>query len=155
MHWSAAGEGTVAYIDIPGDPGLQAVCTDNRDLAAFVDSWVRDLPGPYRIDTLVDAAIYREGSIDASPAWVVETEGTTVIATWMNLSPPIILEAPAPLFKADQDVYSHLLFSDDATICVGDRQVEGRPYPRDIWRTSIGGDRSSCVVALSETFIDV
>ena len=36
-----------------------------------------------------------------------------------------------------------------------DRQIEGEPYRRDIWQQSIGGERSSCVVALSETFIEV
>ncbi|MEE3258752.1 MAG: hypothetical protein VX293_06050 [Candidatus Latescibacterota bacterium] len=154
-HYCGAGEGTVAYVDIPGDPGLRAVCTDNRDLAAFVDSWVRDLPGPYQIDVVIDAAIRREGSIDAAPAWVIETGGATVVATWFNLEPPVIMEAPAPTVKPDRDVYSHLFFTDEATIRIDDRSVEGEPYLRDIWQQSIGGERSSCVVALSETFIEV
>ena len=154
-HYCAAGEGTVVYVDIPGDPGLRAVCTDNRDLAAFVDGWVRDLPGPYQIDVVHDAVVHREGSIDAGPSWVVETEGAMVSTTWSNLEAPVVLEAPAPMFKPNQDVYSHLLFTDEAAIHMGDRQIEGEPYRRDIWQQSIGGERSSCVVALSETFIEV
>jgi len=35
------------------------------------------------------------------------------------------------------------------------RAVEGKPYTRDIWKKSIGGDRSSCVFALAETFIRI
>ena len=34
--YSPAGQGTVAYIDIPGSEGLAAVCTDNPDLADFI-----------------------------------------------------------------------------------------------------------------------
>ena len=118
-------------------------------------SWARGLPGPYDIDAVIDADIRREGRIDDHPAWVIASEGTTVVATWHHLAPPVILEAPAPAFKPNQDVFSHLFFTDEASIRIGDREVEGQPYTREIWRKSIGGDRSSCVVALSETFIDV
>jgi hypothetical protein len=59
------------------------------------------------------------------------------------------------MFKPNQDVYSHLLFTDEAAIRIGDRQIEGETYRRDIWQQSIGGERSSCLVALSETFIEV
>ena len=38
---------------------------------------------------------------------------------------------------------------------IDERVVEGQPYAREIWRKSIGGERSSCVVVLSDTFIDV
>ena len=34
--YSPVGQGTVAYIDIPGSEGLAAVCTDNPDLADFI-----------------------------------------------------------------------------------------------------------------------
>ena len=155
MHYCPAGEGTVVYVNIPGDPGLRAVCTDNRDLADWIDGWARELSGPYDIDAVVDADIRREGRIDDNPAWVIATEGATVVATWHHLAPPMILEAPAPAFRSDQDVFSHLLFTDEASIRIDGREVKGQPYTCEIWRKSIGGDRSSCVVALSETFIDV
>ena len=155
MHYCPAGEGTAVYVNIPGDPGFRAVCTDNRGVAAWIDGWVRGLPGPYDIDAVIDAHIRREGRIDDSPAWVIATEEAMVVATWRHLAPPVILETPAPAFKSDQDVFSHLLFTDEASIRIGDHEVEGQPYRREVWRKSIGGDRSSCVVALSETFIDV
>ena len=116
---------------------------------------MRGLPGPYDIDAVIDSDIRREGRIDDSPAWVIATEEAMVVATWRHLAPPVILEAPAPAFKSDQDVFSHLLFTDEASIRIGDHEVEGQPYRHEVWRKSIGGDRGSCVVALSETFIDV
>ena len=154
-HYCEAGEGTVVYVDIPGDPGLRAVCTDNRDLMAFMDAWVRTLPGPYQIDVVVDAEIRREGEILSSPSWIIQTERDLVVSTWSKLQAPVIMEAPAPKFREDRDVYSYLLFTEGGTITLNGRSVEGQPYIREIWKSSIGGDRSSCVIALSETFIQV
>lgn len=154
-HYCEAGEGTVAYIDIPGDPGLRAVCTDNRNVAAFIDNWVRALPGPYEIDVVVDAVFRREGDITSSPSWIIQTERDTVVSTWSKLQPPVIMEAPAPKFREDRDVYTYLFFAEECAISLNDQTIEGRPYTREIWKPSIGGDRSSCVIALSETFVQV
>ncbi len=154
-HYCEAGEGTVAYVDIPGDPGLRAVCTDNRDLATFMDAWVRTLPGPYALDTIVDAVIRRKGEILSSPSWVIQAEHDLIVAAWSELQAPVILEAPAPKFLEDQDVYSYLFFTEGGTITLNGQTVEGRPYTRETWKSSIGGDRSSCVIALSETFIQI
>ena len=35
-HCSSAGEGIVAFVDIPGDNGFCGVCTDSRELADFI-----------------------------------------------------------------------------------------------------------------------
>lgn len=45
--------------------------------------------------------------------------------------------------------------TDEGAITLNGRTVEGRPYVRETWKSSIGGDRSSCVIALSETFIQI
>ena len=49
-----------------------------------------------------------------------------------RLAPPLILEAPAPAFKSDQDVFSHLLFTDEVSIRIDAREVKGQPYTREI-----------------------
>jgi len=150
-HFCEAGEGTIIYVDIPG--AYRAACTDNREVAGFMDRWLRKLPGPYDIDHLVDARIERRGDIRQDPSWFVEAEDHTILTTWTEIEPPVILDGPAPKFKEDQDVYSYLFFS-GGSILFDEKPVPGAPYIRDTWNASIGGDRSSCVIALSETFID-
>ena len=151
-HFCEAGEGTVIYVDIPGT--YQAACTDNREVAEFIDRWVRDMPRPYQTDHVVDAAIRREGDIRHEPSWIVEADGLSIVTTWTKIEPPVILEAPAPKFREDRDVWSYLFFS-GGSIQFDGSLVEGDPYIRDTWKSSIGGDRSSCVIALSETFVDI
>lgn len=151
-HYCEAGEGTVIYIDIPGQ--YQAVCTDNREVAAFMDRWVRNMPGPYQTDRIVEAVIRREGDIRSTPSWVIKAEGHTITTTWTDIKRPVILEGPAPNFREDRDVWSYLFFS-GGKIEFDGTSVEGQPYVRDVWKPSIGGDRSSCVIALSETFVDI
>ena len=50
--------------------------------------------------------------------------------------------------------FTVLYFAQEAEIHLNGRRVPGAPFTRDIWRSSIGGDRSSCVYALAETFLD-
>ena len=150
-HCSESGEGTVIYVDLPG---YQAACTDNREVASFIDHWVRSMPGPYQTDHVIDAEIHREGDIRHSPSWVVQSEDHSIVTTWTDIQSPVILEAPAPRFREDRDVYSYLFFSSGSILFDG-TPIEGDPYIRDIWKPSIGGDRSSCVIALSETFVDI
>lgn len=156
-HYCEAGEGTVVYVDIPpGEAdGLRCVCTNNRELATFMDRWIRSLSGPYDIDTVVDAEILRTGDIRVAPAWTVRTATDTVVSTWSGVQQPVILEAPAPMFREDRDVYSYLFFTDGGELALNGHAIEGQPYVRDNWKSSIGGDRSSCVIALSETFVQV
>ena len=52
-------------------------------------------------------------------------------------------------------IFSLLYFTHETEISVDGMAVHGAPYTRDIWRASIGGDRSSCVFALAETTINL
>lgn len=45
-------------------------------------------------------------------------------------------------------------FAEKAELLLDGRNVPGQSFTRDIWRSSIGDDRSSCVYSLAETFID-
>jgi hypothetical protein len=155
-HYCSAGEGTVAYVHIPGAFGFEALCTDNNALADFMVSWMKGRGGIYDRELSVCVATFRRaGDIRQTPSWYIETEQNTVIATWERLEKLVLLDGPAPKFSADRDVYSLLFFAESARISVNGRAVPGAPYLRDIWKSSIGGERSSCVVALSETFIDI
>ena len=156
-RYSASGEGNVAFVDIPGKNGICGLCTDNPDVGGFVHTeMVRRKGNPFDRDLpLFDAEISRGGDIRTSPTWSINTNGRLVVATWSQIQPPIIAEGPAPTFREDLDFFTLLFFCDTASIELDGAPVPGRPYPRDIWRKSIGGDRSSCVFALAETSIRI
>jgi len=157
-RYSAVGNGSVAYVYIPGDSGFQGICTDNQALADLIQAWMGGRGGLYEmaLPTLAAEFTYA-GDIRVNPSWIIQTEQdgipSTVVATWTQVQPPVILDAPAPKFAEDRDVFSLLFFTDGASITLNDQPIQGKPYLRDIWRPSIGGDRSSCVFALAETFI--
>jgi hypothetical protein len=154
---SAAGEGTAAFIDIPGDEGLTALCTDNRDVAELVlETMIRGRGTPFDRDMpVVDAWITRDGDIRKNPSWTVRLGGREIVSTWRVAEPPVIMYGPAPSGIERIEIFSVLYFTNEASITVDGRAVSGEPYTRDIWRSSIGGDRSSSVFALAETIIRV
>ncbi len=155
-HYCEAGEGTAVFIDIPGADGYQALCTDNPDIAAFHVAWMKGRGGIHDLDLeVVPASIRREGNILKAPSWVIESVDSRVVATWRKIDPPVILDGPSPKFKEGWDVYSFLFFAWEASITLNDREIPGKPYGRDIWAPTIGGERSSCVFALSEVFVDI
>jgi hypothetical protein len=98
----------------------------------------------------VKARFSRAGDIRTSPAWVLETERGTVRATWSRLGPPIIADGS---FREGTEHFTVLIFAEEATIDVNGQACPGVPYRVDVWKPSIGEQRSSCVFALAETFI--
>jgi hypothetical protein len=150
-RYSGAGEGNVAFVTVPST-GLDAVCTDNPELAGFlVDTIVRGRGGPFdrNLPTL-SARFSRGGDVREAPSWRIETGTHLLIAAWAELTPPIIAQG---IFREGHEHFTVLFFAAKASIRVGENLVPGEPYPVPIWRESIGGDRSSCVFALAETFI--
>ncbi|MBI3942043.1 MAG: hypothetical protein HY326_03450 [Chloroflexi bacterium] len=155
-RFSAAGEGNVAFVDIPGDPGLCALCTDNRDVARFIKEMIKGRGNVFDRDMFIlDARIMRGGDIRTNPSWIIETPHDRVVASWSGILPPVIAEGDAPTFREDLDFFTLLFFTEEAQITLNGAAVAGKPYTRDIWSTSIGGDRSSCVFALAETMTKV
>lgn len=156
-RYSPAGEGNVAFVDIPGDPGFTGVCTDNIKVARFViDTMIRGKGNPFDRDLpILDAEIKRDGDIREAPSWIIQTDSDRIVATWTVEQPPVIAEGFAGLFSEEVDFFTMLFFVDEATILLNGNRVAGRPYLRQTWRRSIGGDRSSCIFALAETMIRV
>lgn len=155
-YYSTAGEGTVAFVEIP-DAEFSAACTNNRPLANWIfdlmirgrgNQWDKDLP-------VVDAIFSREGDIRSNPSWKIQSKRHTIISTWNITNPATIHWGPAPSGIPNIQIFSLLFFTYDASLTHNDAKVEGKPYTRDIWRPTIGGDRSSCVFALAETTIDL
>ena len=154
-RYSAAGEGHVAIVVIDGLGDLNAVYTDNRALAEFIlDTIIRGQVAKFdRGFPIVDASFVRGGVVGDRPSWTIEGNGHQVVSTWLDLESPLSVYAPAPMFGPDVNFYTLLLFANDATINVDGAKVEGSPYEVDVWQTSIGGLRSSSVLALAETKI--
>lgn len=79
-------------------------------------------------------------------------DGHVIVSGWTVTDPPIVLNTP---WRNDQETFSILYFTDQATVELDGKPIEGSPYLRDIWRDTLGGDRSSCVFALSESFFSM
>jgi hypothetical protein len=94
----------------------------------------------------------REGDVRHAPSWVIQTDRHRLVTTWSEVQPPVIAEGS---FREGTEHFTLLFFTDAASVRLDGRDLPGRPYPRDVWKKSIGGDRSSCVFALAETFMEV
>jgi len=152
-HYSPSGEGTMAFVVIPGADGLSGICADNKEMVKHLLDFMRH---PFDPDLPVfDARFERTGDVTSEPSWNIEAEGVTLTATWKNIQSPLVVEGWAPYFREDRDLFTILFFCKDASVVLNGKPVEGGPYERDIWISSIGGQRSSCLFALSETIIDV
>ena len=157
-RYSEAGEGSVALVNIPGEPSLSVAVTDNLDLHKFTMERVRagaaddpfnnlDLP-------LKEGRVYRQGDVRNSPSWVIEYDDTRIVATWSNLVEPVIMGdlPPAPDDKAV--TFSVLMFADASTVTVDGEQAPGEVFERPGWRKNTGpdGPATSCCFALAETY---
>ncbi|MDJ0754186.1 MAG: hypothetical protein QNJ45_11745 [Ardenticatenaceae bacterium] len=153
-RYSPAGEGTAAFVEIAMNPAYLGLYTDNPEMAAFVRNMIRGRGNPFdRELPLVPAEIYRTGDIRHDPAWVIHNDQTHMMVQWRDLQPPIVVEGDAPTFGPDRDFFTVLIFTGRSTITVDGQTIGGQPYQREIWQASIGGYRSSCVIALAETMI--
>lgn len=155
-RYSSSGEGTVAFVIIP-EAGIDAIYTDNRELASWIytemvhgrgNQFDHEMP-------VIDATLCRGGDIRANPSWTIQADGTIIQSVWNVTEPAIVHWGPAPSGKKDVQIFSLLHFTWDTSLTVQGQSINGESYSRDIWRTSIGGDRSSCVFALSETLLDL
>ena len=153
-HYSSAGEGNVAYVLMGDGSSYCGICTDNPDMAAFIGDWMGGRGGIYDMGLDIKPATFtRSGNVLDGPAWTIETADDQIIARWGDLQPPELLEAPTPKLREGWDVFSCLFFACSAQIMCNGHLIPGDPYTVDIWQSSLGGERSSCVFALSETFI--
>ena len=150
-NYSSAGEGTVAFVDIQGQPGFAGVCTDNRELAEFItEMMIRGRGNPFDRDLpLLEAEFTRGGDTLSAPSWTIQAGEDCVVATWDSIQAPLV----GPQVLGASIVFTVLFFTDEGGITLNNRPVIGAPYPREIWRPSLGDAHSSCVFALAETMV--
>ncbi len=153
-RYSQGGTGTVAFVDVPA-ADFATICTDNRELAAWTfDNMIKGRGNLFdRELPVVDAAITFSGDIHTNPSWTVQADGHTIVSTWNVTEPATIHWGPAPSGQKNLQIFSLLYFTYETSLTYNGVPIDGESYTHDIWRASIGGDRSSCVFALAETLI--
>lgn len=150
-RYSAAGEGHALQLVVP-DEDLRLIATDNPALGRWMaDRFFAQSSVQTPDVSPVPATFRREGRTDLDPAWVVEVAGRRVTARWSVAQPPVLAYGP---FGPAREFFTALFFTDQSTIEVDGRRVAGRPYARDIWEHTIGGQRSSSVFALAEACME-
>ena len=161
MRYTEAGHGFAAFVviheDGNGGQGFKGLCTTNRDVADFmVEEATRHSSHPPYDEKLpvIDATFAQGGHVARDPSWTISTGEHEIVATWRQIQPVIITAGPWPASPCNY-VHSLLHFTDESSIQLDGRVIEGKPYSRDIWRPTIGGDRSSCVFAISESLMTV
>ena len=160
MRYTEAGHGFVAFVVIHDDdaPAFKGLCTDNRELADFVRERVVHQAShpPYDEELpVLDARFTQAGHVARDPSWTIAAGGREITARWGRIQPVVIAAGPWPDASPSNYVCSLLHFAEESSITLDGRAVAGEPYLRDIWRPSIGGDRSSCVFAISESLLTV
>ena len=148
-HYSAGGEGTVAFVDIPGR--FTGACTNSREFARFIiETMIRGSGNPFDCDMpLLDATLERSGDVRTAPCWTIQTPDHRIASTWSGLQEPLV--GPPTINK--YIVFTVFCFADQGSIVFDGRNVEGRPYPREGWRQNLGEPGSSSMFALAETMI--
>ena len=154
VRYSAAGEGHVAFVDIP-DEAVTGIYTDSVKLAEFITKTVSRGPSNnnfYKHDLpVVEAEITRAGDVRTMPSWTIDAEGGAVEAVWTSIHPPVILERPGPENNGTAVSHSLLFFANEATISFNGKSIGGVVYVRDEWIRAIGRQGTSAVFAIAET----
>ena len=150
-HYSQYGEGHTLQLAVPS-AGISVVCSDNPNLGAWI---ARRFLAKSSVQTpdapIVPAEFRRSGATHNAPMWTVEWAGHRIDARWTITEGPVIAYGP---FGPDTEFFTVLFFTMQSALALDGRTLPGRPYPRDIWEASIGGVRSSSVIALNETLIE-
>ena len=150
-RYSEVGEGSVLQLVIP-QAGISAVCSDSSELGNWVADRFLSKSSVQTPDAKVeDASFQRFGATHDKPSWTVEWAGHRIDARWNVTEPPVIAYGP---FSPGTEFFTVLFFTMASTLKLDGQALPGRPYLRDIWEGTIGGERSSSVIALNETFIE-
>ena len=154
VTYSAAGEGHVAFVDIP-EEAFTGIFTDSVKVAEFISKTVARGPSNnnfYRHDMpILEAEIVRGGDVRTMPSWTIDAEGGAVEAVWTSIHQPLILEGSGPANEGAAVTHSLLFFANEATISFNGKSIGGVVYVRDDWIRAIGRQGTSAVFAIAET----
>ena len=151
-RYSPVGEGTAAQLYIP-EAKLNVVCADHEDVGKFtIDQFFSSTKDIKPSEEVVRAQFRYSGDIRRNPAWTIESDYFRVVAHWRITDPPVITEGT---FRSGTEHFTLLFFTDEASVECNGKKIDGQPFKRDVWQSSIGDWRSSCLFALSETMIEL
>jgi hypothetical protein len=156
---SPSGEGVVAYVSICSGScaPLLGVFTDNRNLSSWIHkAWSGGRERVFHQPLVVYDAQFMRGEYSReNRSWLIENISIKIEATWKNFEAPVVsYRGDDANVYAQRSLFNVLLFACDAEVQLNGTRVEGSPYLHNQWKSVIGGnDRSSCVIALAETFI--
>ena len=151
-RYSPVGEGNAAQVFIPGATAINVICTDHPEVGQFTREQFFSAGSYFDPKAqLVSARFQRQGDIRTNPAWVIETNEFRVVARWQITEPPVIAEGT---FRPGTEHFTLLFFTDTASVECDGQLIQGQPYTRDIWKATVGGERSSCAFALAESLIE-
>lgn len=152
-NYSNVGTGIVCLIETEDGYGIKPILlTDNKDVANFVTkniiSWK---VSPFNENIVIkDARFEFKGDIRINPEWHIYFDDKRVIASWLDLENPILINNDIIKDKPNV-IHSILKFSDKAYVDVNGIKIDGQVFLRDEWEGLIGEPKSSCCFALSET----
>jgi hypothetical protein len=147
-RYSPAGEGNVAQVLIAGANTFSAICADNLELVDFVQtlffsrSSIRDPKA-----SIIKSRFQRGGDIRRDPSWIIEVANHRIVARWQLTEPPVIADGT---ISEGTEHFTILFFTNQASVEFDQQAIAGQPYAREIWKPSIGGERSSCFLALAD-----
>ncbi len=149
-RYSEAGEGNTLQLVIPS-AGIRTVCSDNPNLGRWVADRFLSQSSVKTPDATIESGIFqRHGSINDAPSWTIEWAGHRIDARWAVTEAPVISYGP---FGSDAEYFTVLFFTMESTLELDGQALSGQPYPRDIWEKTIGGKRSSSLIAVNESLI--
>ena len=104
---------------------------------------------------MFDARLARGDRCEDERSWTIKAPEVTLQVVWRRFETPVVsYRGDDPAVYAQRSLFNVLLFAREAQIDANGVRIDGAPYTDGRWRPVIGGgDRSSCVVALAETFI--
>src|SRR5687768_2960789 len=81
-HWSVAGEGNTAVVDIGGPTRFAAICTDNPKVGKWcAEGMIRDHGNNYDPPLpIVPATFTRGGDLTVETTWTIQTKDRVIVA---------------------------------------------------------------------------
>ena len=179
--YSPAGSGhaALALCDVGGDgwgpEDVRAIYTDNEEMTAWVrERVVRRRDHPFNDAALpVRKAVFEAaGEVGGEYRLTLRSEGREVVVTWAGFEAPLHAEGPGahPLvalreedvargaqtgrFGDGYDIFTVLCPAQSGWVAVDGRRAAGDPYPREVWRRSMGRPLSSALIAVCEVLVE-
>jgi hypothetical protein len=154
VELGAPTSGHVAYVWGPGDDGVEAVLTDNLELATSLGPKLRPGQWPLRDPDRPPAmATFERRMLQPYGfGYRIRSDGLEVDARWEDLDTPSFASGPTRL--RDAWITTMLVESLRPSVTFNGVAQPGASFPNPIWTPWFGDERGSCVIGLGETIYE-